>query len=129
MGLIEGNIHVDERGIVRFVNHFDMTNVLRMYCIEPKMGVVRAWQGHKEERKWFFAAKGRFLVKTVGMDSLNKVVFELTSSESKVLEIEGGYFNGFEALEEGCVLMIFSDFSLEESKNDDYRETIENINW
>ncbi len=129
MGLIEGNIHFDERGNVRFVNDFDMSAVVRMYCIEPNLGVVRAWQGHKIERKWFYAVKGRFLVKTVEMDSLNKVVFELTSTESKVLQIEGGYFNGFEALEEGSVLMVFSDFSVEDSINDDYRETIENINW
>ncbi len=124
-----GNKHIDERGIVRFVNDFDMSNVLRMYCIEPKIGVIRAWQGHKVERKWFYVVKGRFLVKTLQMETLNKVDFELTSTESKVLEIGGGYFNGFEALEEGSVLMVFSDFSMEDSKNDDYRETIENINW
>ncbi len=129
MGLIKGNIHFDERGKMRFVNDFDMSAVVRMYCIEPNLGVVRAWQGHKVERKWFYAVKGRFLVKTVEMGSLNKVVFELTSTESKVLQIEGGCFNGFEALEEGSVLMVFSDFSVEDSKNDDYRETIENINW
>jgi dTDP-4-dehydrorhamnose 3,5-epimerase-like enzyme len=129
VGLIKGNIHFDERGKMRFVNDFDMSAVVRMYCIEPNLGVVRAWQGHKVERKWFYAVKGRFLVKTVEMGSLNKVVFELTSTESKVLQIEGGCFNGFEALEEGSVLMVFSDFSVEDSKNDDYRETIENINW
>jgi hypothetical protein len=124
-----GYIHKDTRGTIRFVNDFDMSAVVRMYCIEPNLVVVRAWQGHKVERKWFYAAKGRFLVKTVEMDSLNKEVFELTSLESKVLEIGGGYYNGFEALEEGSVLMVFSDFNLEQSKNDDYRETIENIKW
>ncbi|MCG9881030.1 MAG: hypothetical protein MH472_10575, partial [Bacteroidia bacterium] len=80
MWLIEGNIHQDERGGVRFVNDFDMSDVVRMYCIEPKVGVVRAWQGHKIERKWFYVAKGRFLVKTVAMESLNKVEYVLTSS-------------------------------------------------
>ena len=129
VGLIEGNVHIDDRGVVRFVNDFDMSAVVRMYCIEPKMGVVRAWQGHKIERKWFYVAKGKFLVKTVAMESLNKVEYELTSSESNVLEIGGGYYNGFESLEEGSVLMVFSDFNLEQSKNDDYRETLENIKW
>ncbi len=124
-----GNIHKDSRGTIRFVNDFDMSAVVRMYCIEPSLGVVRAWQGHKVERKWFYAAKGRFLVKTVEMDSLNKEVFELNSLESKVLEIGGGYYNGFEALEEGSVLMVFSDFNLEQSKNDDYRETVEKFKW
>jgi len=32
-------------------------------------------------------------------------------------------------LEEGSVLMVFSDFRLEESKRDDFRESLENINW
>lgn len=103
MGLIEGNVFGDDRGVVRFVNDFDMSAIVRMYCIEPKMGIVIAWQGHKVERKWFYAAKGKFRVKTVEMDSLNKLVFELTSTDSKVFEIGGGYFNGFEALEEGSV--------------------------
>jgi len=129
VGLIEGNIHLDERGGLRLVNNFDMSDVVRMYCIEPKLGVVRAWQGHKVEMKWFYVAKGRFLVKTVAMESLNKVEYVLTSSESNVLEIGGGYYNGFEALEEGSVLMVFSDFNLEQSKIDDYRETVENIKW
>ena len=129
MGLIEGNIHQDERGGVRFVNDFDMSDVVRMYCIEPNLGGVRAWQGHKVERKWFYVAKGRFLVKTLAMESLIKVEYVLTSSESNVLEIGGGYYNGFEALEEGSVLMVFSDFNLEQSKKDDYRETVENIKW
>jgi dTDP-4-dehydrorhamnose 3,5-epimerase-like enzyme len=129
VGLIEGNLYNDDRGIVRFVNDFEMSAIVRMYCIEPRMGVVRAWQGHKVERKWFYAAKGRFLIKTIEMDTLNKEVFELTSLESKVLEIGGGYFNGFEALEEGSVLMVFSDLSLEESKNDDLRENLVKIKW
>ncbi len=129
MGLIEGNIHLDERGGVRFVNDFDMSDVVRMYCIEPKYGVVRAWQGHKVERKWLYVSKGKFLVKTLAMESLIKVEYLLTSSESNVLEIGGGYYNGFEALEEGSVLMVFSDFNLEQSKKDDYRETVENIKW
>jgi hypothetical protein len=46
-----------------------------------------------------------------------------------VLERPSRNYNGFEALEEGSVLMVFSDFRLEESKNNDYRETLENINW
>ncbi|UJP64465.1 WxcM-like domain-containing protein [Mongoliitalea daihaiensis] len=129
MSVIEGNLHRDERGVVRFVNDFDMSRVVRMYCIEPNLGVVRAWQGHKKETKWFFAAKGSFFVKTVEMDSLEKKEYLLKDTESKVLEIPGGHYNGFEGLEEGSVLMIFSDVGLEESKVDDFRQSLENINW
>jgi dTDP-4-dehydrorhamnose 3,5-epimerase len=100
-----------------------------MYCIEPKLGVIRAWQGHKKETKWFFAAKGSFLVKTVEMETRFKKEYTLTDTESKVLEIPGGNYNGFEALEEGSVLMVFSDFNLEASKADDFRESQENLIW
>ena len=60
MRQIIGDFHKDERGTVRFVNDFDMSQVVRMYCIEPKLGVIRAWQGQKVETKWFYAAKGSF---------------------------------------------------------------------
>jgi len=127
--LIKGNSHTDSRGNVRFVNDFDMTHVKRMYCIEPKIGVIRAWQGHQKETKWFYAAKGSFLVKTIEIRSLVKNDYLLNDTESDVIEIPGGHYNGFEALEEGSVLMVFSDFGLEESKGDDFRESLENIQW
>ncbi len=127
---IFGNIFIDERGSLRFVNDFNMRNVLRMYCIEPRKDVVRAWQGHKRETKWFYAAKGRFLVKSVLMeDNKTMAEFQLSDKESRVLEIPGGYYNGFQALEEGSVLMVFSDFGLEESKGDDWRVHLDVLPW
>ena len=114
---------------IRFANDFDMSSVVRMYCIEPTLGVIRAWQGHKKETKWFYAVKGGFLVKTVNMDTLEKTDYRLHSAVSEVLEIVPGHYNGFEALEEVSVLMVFSDFRLEESKEDDFRESLESITW
>jgi dTDP-4-dehydrorhamnose 3,5-epimerase-like enzyme len=114
---------------MRFVNDFDMSRVVRMYCIEPKLLVVRAWQGHKKETKWFYVANGRFLVKTSNMESQEVLVYKMASEESQVLQIPGGNYNGFEALEEGSVLMVFSDFGLEESKRDDCKQSLENIKW
>lgn len=129
MKVIRGNSFSDDRGQVKFVNDFDLSSVLRIYCIEPKPGVIRAWQGHKKETKWFYAVKGSFLVKSVNMDTLNKTDYQLNSSVSEVLEITPGHFNGFEALEEGSVLMVFSDLRLEESKEDDFRESLRKIEW
>lgn len=127
--MIEGYIHRDERGVVRFVNDFDMSRVVRMYCIEPKLGVVRAWQGHKKETKWFYAVKGSFVVKIVDMNTRLFDQYVLTELESQVLEIPGGNYNGFEALEEGSVLMVFSDFALEKSKRDDFRLGVGELPW
>lgn len=129
MWIIKGDLHQDERGIVRFVNDFDMTKVKRMYCIEPKLGVIRAWQGHKKETKWFYAAKGSFMVKTVNMVNFDKKEYPLNDGESNILEIQGGHYNGFEALEEGSMLMVFSDFGLEDSIKDDSRESLDKIKW
>ena len=129
MFLIKGNLHKDNRGIVRFVNDFDMKNIVRMYCIEPQLGIIRAWQGHKKETKWFFAAKGSFVVKVVDMKTnfLNK--FILTDLESNIVEIPGGNYNGFEALEEGSVLMVYSNFTTIQSKEDDFRLSLDELDW
>jgi dTDP-4-dehydrorhamnose 3,5-epimerase len=129
MKVINGNLDKDERGIVRFVNNFEMTQVKRMYCIEPKLSFIRAWQGHKKETKWFYVAKGSFLVKTVDMLNFDKKEYNLNDTESIILEINGGHYNGFEALEDGSVLMVFSNFDIEETKKDDFRESIDNIKW
>lgn len=129
MKVIEGNLHSDLRGVLRFVNDFDMSKVVRMYCIEPNIGVIRAWQGHKKETKWFYAAKGSFLVKIVDMSTLEKIEYQLKDSESTVLEISGGHYNGFEALETGSVMIVFSDVNLDSSKHDDFRESLENLKW
>lgn len=128
--LTPGDTHKDTRGVIRFVNDFNMSKVVRMYCIAPKKDLIRAWQGHKEETKWFFVAKGSFLVKLVSMKDRNFVKqYELSDKESQVLEIPGGYFNGFKALTEGSVLMVYSNFDLDSSIKDDYRESLNNINW
>jgi len=129
MPLIEGNIFQDGRGILRFVNDFDMSSVVRMYCIEPNVGLIRAWQGHKKETKWFYAVKGSFNVQIVDMQSHQRFQYQLNASESKILEIPRGFYNGFESLESGSMLLVFSDFNLEDSKNDDWRENTDNIKW
>ena len=130
MILFNGSSFTDERGTVRFVNIFDLKKVVRMYCIEPNLSIIRAWQGHKRETKWFFVAKGRFLVKTIRMEDLKDISpIILSDQESKVLEIPGGFYNGFQALEEGSVMMVFSDFTLDESKKDDCRLSLEEIQW
>jgi dTDP-4-dehydrorhamnose 3,5-epimerase len=128
--LIKGNTHTDSRGTVRFVNDFDMTKVVRMYCIEPEVGTIRAWQGHKIESKWFYVVKGCFTVKTIQIENPEVLIkFRMTEKDSQVLHIPRGYFNGFEATEKGSVIIVFSDADLETSKADDYRKTLADIPW
>ncbi len=72
MELIKGIRFVDERAIIRFNNEFDMTDVKRLYLIEPTPHLIRARQGHQIENKWFVVVLGRFFeVQVVIMTDLS----------------------------------------------------------
>lgn len=129
MQVINGDVYSDNRGTLKSVNDFNMSSVVRMYSIEPKLGIIRAWQGHKFETKWFYVVKGSFLVKTMSMDTSYICEYQLSSTEPKILKIPGGNYNGFEALELGSILMVYSSFDLQQSKDDDYRVGIDKYPW
>lgn len=127
--IIQGGKYEDERGKLTFVNDFDLSPIKRYYTIEHvDIAVVRAWQGHKKEQKWFQVISGSFLVSVVKPDNwenpfenlkVNK--FILKAEENQVLHIPGGFANGFKALEPNSKMIVFSDFSVEESANDNFR--------
>jgi len=127
--IIEGGLHADERGSVAFVNGFDLKKIRRFYTIShPDISVVRAWQGHKEEAKWFFCSKGAFNILLVKIDNLknpsddlNVMTFQLSENKPGVLAVPPGYANGFKAIEADSTLLVFSDKDLESSINDDFR--------
>ncbi|MGB5555182.1 MAG: hypothetical protein WBM83_11030 [Flavobacteriaceae bacterium] len=130
---ISGSSHVDARGKLIFFNTFDMGQIVRFYSIEPSsVNVVRAWQGHKLEKKWFYCTAGSFVINLVKVDDfehpskqLNVERFVVSAAEPKILALPKGYANGFKALVEGSKLMVFSNASLTESQQDDYRYSIE----
>ena len=130
MNLIDGSSFQDNRGFIRFINDFDLEKVRRMYLIKPELNVIRAWQGHKKETKWFYVLSGSFQVQTINMLDLNhRQNIILRSNENKVLNIEPGNYNGFLALEHSSELIVFSDQKLEESKEDDFRLTLVDLKW
>jgi dTDP-4-dehydrorhamnose 3,5-epimerase len=130
MKIIEGNSFQDNRGIIRFVNDFDLERIRRMYVIKPELDVIRAWQGHKIESKWFYVLSGSFQIQTVNMLDFNqRRSLTVNSNENKVIQIEPGYYNGFVALNESSELLVFSDQTLENSKDDDFRLTLEDLSW
>lgn len=127
--LIEGGTHVDNRGTIRFVNDFDMSPVKRFYRIaHPDVSVVRAWQGHRKEAKYFTCVKGSFLVCGVKIDDfenpssgLKAEKYILKADEPSVLHLPAGYANGIKALEPDSELMVFSDKTTEEATGDQIR--------
>lgn len=123
---IAGSLHTDARGTLAFVNGFTFPGVKRFYTLtQPNTEVLRAWQGHRRETKYFFVSKGAFLVGRVRPDSwelpradLPVERFELRADAPAVLCIPAGYANGFRALEAGSILTVFSDLDLEASTAD-----------
>ena len=126
---IPGGNHSDHRGVITFVNDFQLDEVRRFYLIEhADIHIVRAWQGHKKEQKWFYVVSGSFNMVVVQPDNwenpltdLDVQEFVLSSNSTGVLHIPGGYANGFKALEPNSKIIVFSDFAMEQSSNDNYR--------
>ncbi len=127
--IIEGGVYSDERGMVRFVNEFDMSQVKRMYhIIHADEDLIRGWQGHLKESKWFCCVRGSWCINVIsfqnGTISTKEAIrqeFSLDSNESKILYVPGGNITGFKALEKHSGIIVYSDMSVRESKEDDYR--------
>ena len=127
--IIEGGKFEDERGILEFNNGWTPDKSKRFYFITPKnLETIRAWQGHKIDTKWFMMIRGRMEIKVVKVDDwsspspdLPVLTYELSSDSNSILEIPGGYANGFRSLVDNSTLLVFSKLDLEDAKSDDYR--------
>jgi dTDP-4-dehydrorhamnose 3,5-epimerase len=127
--VIDGNKFVDDRGEVFFVNNFMLGEYKRFYIVQNhNNNFIRAWHGHKREAKAVTVLSGTAMIACVKVDNwdnpskkleINK--FVLTSSNPKIVRIPEGYANGFMTLEHGTKVCFFSNSSLEDSKNDDFR--------
>lgn len=127
--IIQGGRHEDDRGILSFVNEFNFDDIVRFYTIENKdINVKRGWQGHKKECKYFYCVKGSFDIALVQIDywqqpSKNLIPKRITlqNNKSEILMVPGGYANAITALEEQSKLIVFSNYTLEESIKDSFR--------
>lgn len=120
--LISGEMIVDERGKVRFVNDFDFKNVKRFYQVENhRAGYIRAWHGHKKEEKYVYVVSGSALVGVVDLETEEIQKFILSSDKPRILRIPANSANGFMSLEENTKVIFFSSAGLEEGKKDDLR--------
>jgi len=113
---IAGDIHIDSRGKLEYINDMNFSKVKRFYKITPaSTNIIRAWQVHKVESKWFHCIKGRFEVKIVNLKTNEIKTYILKDYEMKILFIPKNHANGFKALEKDSCLQIFSDKNLGES--------------
>ena len=136
--LIHGSKHIDERGIISFVNDFKLEKVVRFYTIlHEDVSVIRAWQGHKFETKYFYCLKGKFIMNLVKVDDWNNPsnelivnTFMLEEDISQVLFVPPGYANGFKAISKGSHLIVYSNKTVKDSQKDDYRFNKDSwFNW
>ena len=119
----------DHRGYVEFYNELKLDYYKRFYIVSnPIKGTVRAWHGHKNENKLIYCISGTFKVGAIKINNFNKPSksavpheFILSSLVPKILFIPKGFANGLMNLEKKSKIMVFSDKSLLESQNDDYR--------
>jgi len=145
----EGGLFVDDRGVIRFINDFP-PDIRRMYQVENlRAGMIRAFHGHKKEEKYVWVPRGIVEVKIISFDMVldsptyshqeglaehhNKLLawkkdnekcmtsFVLSSFKPSLLHISAGYYNGFKTLTDDAVIQFYSTYTLEESKEDDFR--------
>ncbi|WP_046755340.1 dTDP-4-dehydrorhamnose 3,5-epimerase family protein [Kordia jejudonensis] len=127
--IITGGNYTDERGQLEFFNEFDMSSIKRVYFTTHfDTEVIRAWQGHIIESRWFRCVQGSFSVKLVAIDNwenpsddLKVYEYELTAEKQEILYIPNGFANGFKALEANAKLMIMSNYGFNEIENDQVR--------
>jgi dTDP-4-dehydrorhamnose 3,5-epimerase-like enzyme len=127
--LLVGDMAVDDRGEVCFVNDFDFSQVKRFYTVSNhRRGFVRAWHAHRHEGKYVMVVAGTALVGAVAIDdwdhpSKTAHVWRYTLSVHRpaVLYIPPGYANGFMSLTQDAKVIFFSTGTLEQSQKDDIR--------
>lgn len=126
---ISGNLAVDDRGVVRFVNDFNFKDVKRFYQVENfSKDVIRAFHGHLKEGKYVYVVSGSVLICAVRItdkkkpDKSQKVErYILSDKKPTVLFIPPGYANGFRCLEDNTSIIFYSISTLKETKKDDFR--------
>jgi dTDP-4-dehydrorhamnose 3,5-epimerase len=127
--LYNGDLAVDDRGEVTFVNDFDFAGVKRFYTVKNhRAGFVRAWHGHRREAKYVTVLAGAAIVGAVQIDDwdhpsreLPAKRFVLGGRKPRVLYIPSGYANGFMSLTADTHLAFFSTATLQDSVGDDVR--------
>ena len=127
--LIKGGLHVDERGVVSFVNDFDFKGVDRFYTVKAhKIGEPRGWIGHRREHKWFIALAGTVMVCAVTPDDWKKPSqdltverFALSAVQPAILHVPPGHATASAMLSHDALLGIFSSGKIESASEDDWR--------
>lgn len=129
--LIQGNISRDQRGVLKYNNDFDLTEIKRLYIIQnDSKNIIRGWQGHKIEQRWFTSISGIFKINLIEIDnwekpskSLIQRTYILDSKQLTTLHVPAGFVSSIQSLTISAKLLVFADHRHNEI-NDDYRYEI-----
>jgi dTDP-4-dehydrorhamnose 3,5-epimerase-like enzyme len=126
---VTGGIHKDKRGVIRYVNDFDFKGIKRFYQIDlPRKNMIRAFHGHFKESKHVFVISGQLLLCVVKINDkitpskknkVKKII--LNSDNPQIYNVPQGYANGIMSLKPNTRVIFFSNKTLQESLNDDFR--------
>jgi dTDP-4-dehydrorhamnose 3,5-epimerase len=133
VNLIAGGLHVDGRGVVSFVNDFDLELVDRFYTVKAhKTGEPRGWIGHQRDHKWFTALAGTLVVAVVTPDDWHNPSrdlpvhrFTLSVFKPAILHVPPGHATASVMLTQDALLGIFSSGKIETAAEDDWRFDVE----
>lgn len=132
--IIKGGNHSDHRGVIDFMNDFDMSEVKRFYIIKHSNTITkRGWRGHKIEQRWFNVTQGEFLISIAKIDDFLEPPFTLNVEEvllsvtvTEVLYIPPGYATLIQATQENANLLVFADYEIEHAVHDNHVYAFEN---
>ena len=130
--LIKGSSFVDSRGTLYYNNYFDTSAIKRIYVIQnSSVNVIRGWQGHKVEQRWFSAIQGEFEIHLIEVDNweapsknLQSTKYDLNASNMDVLHVPSGYVSCIKSKESASKLLAMSNYGIEEI-NDEYRYEVD----
>lgn len=113
--IITGASHTDNHGTISFVNDFNFEGVNRFYTIHhPDTNIIRVWQGHIQESKYYYPVKGSWLIAWVKMEfdkpesEWEAEYIKINASEYKIVFLPPEYANGFKAMEKDSIIIGFS---------------------
>ena len=133
--IIKGSFSTDIRGTINFNNAFDLSLIKRMYIIKnTSVDILRGWQGHQKEQRWFSAMDGGFCIKLIKIDDwelpskdLESIELSISNKTLDVLHVPKGYVSCIKAIEQHSKLLVMSDYKFGEII-DEYRFELDYFN-
>lgn len=110
----------DDRGYFCSIS-FEQDSKRAYFIQNHSKGTVRAFHGHKKENKTFYVLRGAFKLIIIDMASGNWKSFTLTEKGNNMLKIPSMVYNGFVSLTTDSEMLVVSNSTMDESRNDDIR--------